>query len=192
MNNSNAAQTAATLQAAPQHPTESPKWLGETPAFWVQTAVLLLGAIFAYLAIRSSRAIERRKAAAEVIFSSRRDEELRKAVRHIATLHEGDQNIARFAKKEHMETDDSKLIRYALNHYEYISVGIAEGIYDERMFQNSSHSTVMKLYNRTKPFIDEARAQAGSQTIFQDFECLACRWREKPLKPKKIKIIQAR
>jgi|SRR5580698_6267447 hypothetical protein len=163
-----------------------PRFLGESGAFWVQTGVLAVAAIFAFIAIVVSRRVSRRQAAIEAIFSSRRDEELIKAIRQIAILHGGDKNMAAYAK---VEGDEGKYIRYALNHYEYVSVGISQGIYDEKIFKSSSYTTMVSLYDRTKPFIDEVRNIKSSRTIYQEFECLACRWKEKPLKHKPVKTI---
>ncbi len=167
-------------------PEPDPHVWGETYAFWCQTAMLALAAILAAIAVWRAGVIERRKAAAEVIFSSRRDDELRKAIRHVILLHAGDQNIARYAKADQLDTDASKLIRYALNHYEYISVGIQQHIYDEQIFFDSMHTTVKSLYSKTKPYIDEARGRLGAPTVYQEFEWLACRWKDRKVKPKKI------
>ena len=101
-------------QAVPPAPAHI--FLGETAGFWCQTLVLLAAAVFAYIQIRSSRAIERRKAAAEAIFDARKDKELIEARRRITTLHASDKNMAAFAKAEGSE--EITILRYALNHYE--------------------------------------------------------------------------
>src|ERR1700733_4363848 len=95
-----------------------PKIWGETYGFWCQTLVLLSAAIFAYVAIVSARRIERKRAAMEALFDSKKDEELTIAIRLIATLHDGDKNIASFGKPENIDSPESKGLRYALNHYE--------------------------------------------------------------------------
>ena len=87
------------------------KLLGETYGFWCQTLALIAAAVLAYLALRSSRAIERRKAAAEAIFAGGRDKELTEAVRHIAVLHLGDKNIAVWGKEENKDTEEAKTKR---------------------------------------------------------------------------------
>jgi|GEM_PF-1397355 len=168
------------------------KLLGETYGFWCQTGVLLLAAFFAYLAIRSSRIIERRKAAMTAIFASRRDKELIDAIRKIAKMHESSTNLAMFAKNDRIDTEESKTIRYALNHYEYVSVGIAEGIFDEEIFKNASFGTITKLYSHTRQFIEEVRNEKDSKTTWQEFECLASRWLGKPLTHKPIRAVEQR
>lgn len=184
-----AVETIATEQQC-ENPT--PKLLGETYGFWCQTLVLLLAAIFAYMAIRASRAIERRKAAIAAIASARRDSKLTSNVRRVAQLHENERSIAYYGRKDQIDATEAKSIRYALNHYEYVAVGIFEDMYDEDIFKSAVYSTVVKLYDRTKPFIDEVRTVSKSDTPFQEFECLACRWKNNPLEHKPIRAVEAK
>jgi hypothetical protein len=183
---------ASAVIATTQQPDPPATLLGETYGYWTQTVVLLAAAFLAYMSIKTARAIERRKAAASALFSSKKDEELTQAIRHVAQLHDGDKKIGPLARKEHFDSDDAKRIKYALNHYEYVSVGILYGIYDEAIYKASSYTTIVKLYERTKPFIDEARKVTGSPTTYQEFECLACRWQNKPLQHKQITAVQKR
>lgn len=163
------------------------KILGEPYGFWCQTVVLLIAAVIAWIAIRTSRSLERKKAAAQVIFSSRQDEQLTAAVHTISLLHESDKNMATYAKKENQGTDQSKAIQYALNHYEYVSVGISQQIYDEQIFKHSSYTTVTNLYNRTRTYVDAVRKEIDSNTTWQEFQCLACRWLNDPLEQKVVR-----
>lgn len=166
--------------------------LGESYGFWCQTLVLLIAAVVAYMALRNSRAIERRKAAISSIMGARRDSQLTTCIRRVAQLHEGDQSIAVFARKDKIDTPEAKSIRYALNYYECVAVGIFEDIYDEEILKSGVFSTVVKLYDRTKPFIDELRSVNNRTTTFQEFECLACKWKNDPLKHKPIRSAQAK
>ena|SRR5258708_7390765 len=182
-------QIAATVAQAIQ----DPKIWGETYGFWTQTAMLGLAALFAFVAIISARRIERKKSAIEIIFESRKDDELTKALRMIAALHEGEQKMESLAKKEKISSDESKAIRYALNHFESVAVSIAHGIFDEGTFKSSQYSTITRLYERTKSYIQVIRTQPnGTKTFYQEFECLACRWLEKPLKHKPIRSVPVR
>lgn len=166
-------------------PTPAPLYWGETKGYWAQTGVVSLAVIVAIIAIVTARATERKKAAAAVIFASRQDGPLVDAIRKIGALSQTDQNMAMWALDDRKGTEEAKAIRYALNHYEYVAVGIANGIYDEKLFKSSSFTTIVKLYDRTKPFIDAIRA-AGQDTAQQDFECLALKWKSDPLKKKQI------
>jgi len=126
-----------------------------------------------------------------VIFEGKKDTELQKALRLIVGIHEGDTNIASFAKKAKIDSDESKSIRYALNHFESMAVGISSGTYDENTIKSSQFTTVTKLYERTKTYIDVIRAE-GSSTYYQEIECLACSWKENPLQKKSIASLQVR
>ena len=79
----------------------------------------------------------------------------------------------------------------AVNHYEYVAVAIRQGIYDETIFKNASYTTLIKLYDRTKPFIDEMR-RIKAPTVWQEFEWLMLRWKACPLPVKKFKSIEDR
>lgn len=186
-----AAETSTAMTAEVQQPAPAPRFFGETYGFWCQTTVLLAAAILAYVAIRTNRNIERRKAAIEAIFASKRDTALVQAHRHIAALAEQDVNMAAHGRKTNIDSEHSKIIRYALNHYEYVSVGISRGIYDEDIFKDSTYTTIVNLYERTKPFIDMVRVEWKTPTSYQELECLVCRWKEKPLKHKPIKAVEA-
>jgi hypothetical protein len=108
------------------------KLLGETYGFWCQTVALIAAAVLAYLALRSSRAIERRKAAAEAIFAGSRDKELTEAVRHIAVLHLGDKNMAVWGKEENKDSEEAKIQR-------------GRGLNAWRAAGNKSHSKPKRL-----------------------------------------------
>jgi len=170
----------------PDPAQQDPKIWGESYAYWTQTGVLALAAFIAMIAINSSRTIERKKAAVSALLAAKRDDDLEKASALVASLADGEKNIASFAKAENVKSEESKSIKYVLNYYEYLAVGIGQGIYDESVFKDAMYTILTKLYDRTKPFIDQARKTSGTVTIFQEFECLACKWKLSPLKHKQI------
>jgi hypothetical protein len=147
---------------------------------------------FAVVAICSSRATERRKAAIAALFSYRADKDLLAAIRHIAVLHTSDKNMAVWAKEDNEDAKkEARIIRIALNHFEYVGVAIDQGIYDEKIFKHAMYTTLVKLYQRTKPFIDELRSRRKRDTAWQEFECLAVRWINKPLLKKTVTPVQS-
>jgi hypothetical protein len=181
-------QTTATVGV----PTQGPKFWGETYGYWCQTAVLAGAAILAWIAIVSARRIERKKASIGFIFEGKHDKELTTALQMIAALHDGEKKMSIFAKKENLNSDESKRIRYALNHFESMGVGIFCGIYDEQTLKSSQYNIVTRLYERTKTYIETIRTEEnGKPTHFQEIECLACRWLRKPLAHKPITAVQA-
>ncbi len=89
-----------------------------------------------------------------------------------------------FACKEQKDTRECEHVRYVLNHYERIAIGIQEGIYDEVMLKKASYTSVRKLHDQAKPFIDGVRENESTKTYYQEFEWLVERWKNKPLKSK--------
>ncbi len=78
-------------------------------------------------------------------------------------------------KKEHDE--GIVCLNYLLNQYEYMSVGIKQGIYDEPMLINSSKTSTVKSYNITKTLILALRNQVdGNKSTYEEFQNLAERW----------------
>lgn len=145
--------------------------------------VISIGVIVAMWSIRTSRILARKKQTADMIFASRKDAELIRGLRKISDLHEAkDDNIRKYAAKDMVNTEECQAIRYVLNHYEYVSVGVQAGIYDEDMLRRASCGTVVRLYTQTRDFIDATRKNFDRPTIHQELQWLAKRWERKPLK----------
>jgi len=148
----------------------------------------LLGVGVAVVSVLSAKSTARKKQAADMLLSSRCDQELMKGLRKLAQLHEdANVNMRAFAKKDQVDSAEAQAIRYVLNHWEYVSVGIQAGIYDEEMIKDASCGTVTKLFERAQPFIIALREENARPTIYQEFEWLAKSWESTPLKPKKRK-----
>jgi len=91
------------------------------------------------------------------------------------------------ADKSKYHSEECVAIRYVLNHFEHVSIGIQHDIYDEEMLRQGWHSLVVKVYEQTQPLIAAIREMKQSNTPLQEFEWLAKRWLAKPLKARKIK-----
>ncbi len=151
-----------------------------------KNVAFIVGVLVAVVSVMSARDTARKKQSSDLLFNSRGDNELVQGMRKIAELHDRqDANMRHYAKKDQGGTEEAKALRYVLNHYEYVSVGIQSGIYDEGMLKSSSYNTIINLYKRAKPFIEGIREEHGRNTIYQEFQWLAKRWEGKPLKKKK-------
>lgn len=151
-----------------------------------RNCVVLVGVLVAVISVLSARSIARKKQSADLLFDSRDDKELVEGLRTLAKLHDDSGvNIRSFALKANVDTEAAKAIRYVLNHYEYVSVGVQSGIYDEAMLKEGSYNTVVRLYQRAKPYIESVREVNGRPTIYQEFQWLAKRWEEKPIGERK-------
>mgnify|MGYP000545151292 CR=1 FL=1 len=169
----------------------------------LRNVLLILGLGVAISSVWMSKVIARRKQTADLLFGSRIDAQLSEGMEIIRQLHnDPNGNIrAAFADKKAMPADEeaaqkyteqkkkSTLINYVLNHWERISIGIDEGIYDERMLRYASNTSVINLYTQSLPYIEAVRERSRVPTYYVDIERLALRWKSMPLKPKKIKRI---
>ncbi|WP_341707749.1 DUF4760 domain-containing protein [Halopseudomonas sp.] len=153
-----------------------------------QNSLLFFAAAVAVVSVLYARATAKKQQSADLLLQSRTDGELVAAMRCISDLHElGDGSIRDLASKTAAETKEAKCVRYVLNHWEYVSVGVQSGIYDEAMLRRASFNTVIQLHKSVRPFIDNLRGITGRNTIYQEFQWLAERWEAKGLSRKKPK-----
>ncbi len=69
-----------------------------------------------------------------------------------------------------------------LNNQEFIAVGVRLGSFDENTYKQMQYTNVMRLWEASKGFIEEIRREHKKDTLFQDFEKLALRWKKKPIR----------
>lgn len=85
------------------------------------------------------------------------------------------------ATAEKSSDPDAEDIRYILNQYEYLAVGIKNNIYNEKMLKESIFSTTINLFKSTKPFIEAVNERivkdGGKGSAYCEFEALARRWK---------------
>ena len=167
----------------------------------LRNLLLISGLAVAITSVWTSKIIARRKQTADLLFASRIDQQLSDGLDVIRQLHnDPNGNIrAAFPEKKAMPSDTAEaekyqeqkkksvLINYVLNHWERISIGIDEGIYDERMLRYASNTSLINLYTQSLPYIEAVRERSRVPTYYVDIERLALRWKSMPLRPKKIK-----
>lgn len=148
----------------------------------VRNGFIVLGVFVAMLSIATARSLARKKQAADLLFASRSDLKLQAGAVCIEQHHDSsDKNIRALAAKDRMHEDDAKTIRHILNHFELISVGIQNGIYDETIIKESWCGILVRTYEQALPFIQACRQRDGKETLYQEFEWLALRWKKNPL-----------
>jgi len=146
----------------------------------IRGASLLIGVLVAIVSVRTARQLARKKQAADVIFAIRNDKGLSDGFSRVTSLHDGNDNMRKFA--DNMLSPEATEMRYVLNHFEYVSVCIQKGIFDEHLIKDCSYGTVIKLYKQALPFIEAVREKHARPTIWQELEWLANRWEKAPLK----------
>ncbi|MCF5545084.1 DUF4760 domain-containing protein [Pseudomonas salomonii] len=145
--------------------------------------LILIGVVVAITSIVSNKTTARRKQTADLLFGTRTDKALIEGYHRLRSLHDAtDDNVRSYAQPEKRASDAANDIRYALNHWERISVGICEGIYDEEMLRKTNYSNVIALFEHAEPFIKGVREVSGKATYYQDLEAMVKRWEARPLK----------
>lgn len=151
--------------------------------------LLLCGVFTAVLSVRVVLSTAKKKQTADLLFGCRLDEQLQLGNARIAAMHDAQEPM----KDLLMSTDpvDQKAkdaVKYVLNHWERVAVGIVQGIYHEEILRQSNRSNVVSLYKKAKPFIDAVRYKEQKDTFYRHFEKMAMSWDDRPLKPLKTWI----
>lgn len=147
-----------------------------------RSLLVLVGVIVAVVSIHAQRAIARKKQTADLLFASRSDDKLQSGYRYIGEYSTANtKNIVALADAD-AQSEHADDVRYVLNHFETVSVGIDAGIYDESMLKRCWCGIVLQTYERTQPLIAALRCKQQRETILREFEALATRWKKYPLR----------
>lgn len=115
----------------------------------------------------------------DLIVQQKTDKELLEAIRQINALHASNQSWT-----QHLAPDcvERKHILMVLNNQEFIAVGVRLGCFDEHTYKQLQCTNVLRLWEASESFIVEIRKERKKDTLFQDFEWLAKRWKKNPIK----------
>lgn len=147
--------------------------------------MLVIAAAIAVISIVNSRHIARKKQSIDMLMDMRCDKLMNDALATISKLHNNDEGLRKFAQPSNRASEEAEHLRLALNHFEYIAVGIRSGIYDEILVKDGIYTTIVDTFFKTEPYIKAVRQVTNRETIYQDFECLARRWDNKKLQKRK-------
>lgn len=144
--------------------------------------VLALSVLFSYIGItktiKSNRQNLKDRSTISYIMKRNSDDEFTEGLKVILEIdRDDDQDIKKFAKKEHRSTTEATKIRHIANHYEYLAVGVDNDIYNEEMLKKSSKGTTLKVHKAMEKYILEIRKERQSGTIYENFDDLAKRWK---------------
>lgn len=70
--------------------------------------------------------------------------------------------------------------RNILNHYEFLSAGIRNGDFDERLVKDSERGTFIALFSCCESYIWKLRNSRKRQTIYEHLEWIHDRWETRP------------
>lgn len=147
----------------------------------VKTCTVMVGVVVAVISVLTARAIARKKQSADLLFATRNDDMLQNGARCLKRyVDSNDKNIASLADAANFASDEAVSVRYFLNHFENVSVGIQAGIYDEPMLKKTWYNIVVKSWEHARPLVNKLR-EKGAATVLQEYEWLHDRWKKAPL-----------
>ena len=158
-------------------------WLGETAGFWIQTGAFLLSAIGAVAVIYYNNLAARKRATIDLVMHQKSDNRFMEARKKIKLLMGNENECCAKYFKDH-NSDEYKAILEVLNSYEFVASGIRETAFDESIYKRMQYSIVTSDWDSLHGFVAEIRNKNNAQTLYKEFEWLAMRWKDKPLKVK--------
>lgn len=147
--------------------------------FWIQTGALFASAFGAIFVIWHNGSVAKKRALIDLIIQHKADTKLVASIQTVLKLHEEGCHLSSLVGND---GEERRAILHALNSHEFIAVGIRLKAFDEKVYKQMQCSNVVKLWSITSGFIHEIRKIDGRNTYFQDFELLAKRWEQKPIK----------
>ncbi|TCU98405.1 uncharacterized protein DUF4760 [Paracandidimonas soli] len=121
----------------------------------------------------------RLRALIDLVVHQKTHQELVDATRRVNALHKKGGSWTKHLDPDCQERKDILMI---LNNQEFIAVGVRLGSFDENTYKQMQYTNVMRLWEASKGFIEEIRREHKKDTLFQDFEKLALRWKKKPIR----------
>lgn len=169
-------------------------YLKESPLneVWFQNLILIITASIALATVRSSSSTERRRATVDIVRDQQRDEVLIAARATVRKMHYSPGGID--AKSIILPKDSPELqaIFTVLNSYEFIATGLKTKAFDKKSYKSMYHNNVVTNWAMLEEFVTLYRAKyraehanvkgVRAETLFQDFENLAAKWKKRPLK----------
>ncbi|MBX8485411.1 DUF4760 domain-containing protein [Pseudomonas cichorii] len=157
-------------------------------AEWFRGLMLFVAVTVAITSVLSVKSTAKKKQTADLLFGTRADDRLTEGYKCLQELHNGtDLNIRTLAMGAPAHAEQARSVRYVLNHWERVFVGVRQNIYDECMLREANYNVVIRMYDQARPFIEAVREKSHIDTYWQCLEEAAERWRKSPLKPMKKK-----
>lgn len=161
---------------------ETSRLLGETAGFWIQTTALLLTGLAALGTIWFNRVSAQQRATIDLILHQKIDQNLIEAKKIWADVRKNEQFDELACKPYEQDTKRRPHVLYILNNYEFIALGVRTGAFHEATYKRAFYGVLTRDWDSCEAFVISLRRQQCSQTLFQEYEALAKKWKESPLK----------
>ncbi|WP_315920163.1 DUF4760 domain-containing protein [Mesorhizobium sp. SP-1A] len=145
-------------------------WIGPL----LQAGAILVSAGGVALMIQWNRAIARQRAILDLIVKEQTDSDMIAARKDFVNLKK-DGNLLQWADEASRSGEQATTIRFILNMYEVVAIGIKKSAYDEAIYRDYCRTTVVLDWIAVKEFVSEYQLRYGHK-IFAEFELMAKRW----------------
>lgn len=146
------------------------EWEGATPL------AITISFLIASLAIYSARDTTKRKNSIDILFVTNSNEIYRNGIDLIRNVHFDDKDLMRRYAEQAMRNDENThLIRYVLNFFEHLSIGINQGIYDKKIIEKTIRQTMVSRWEWSYPYI-ERRRNLGFKKAYIEYQKLIWSW----------------
>ena len=153
-----------------------PPWYG----LWITPGAILLSAtvagIFAYVSIRATHVIARRRATLDLIHQRELDTDYIKARREFIKLRDAPNGLLQYANGDKRDAPEVAYVRTVLNGHELAAIGIKQKIIDEKLYRLGFESTVFKDWRKAKAFVEHLRDVDHMPKAYIELQWLVRRW----------------
>lgn len=117
------------------------------------------------------------RATVEVVRHEQTDKELLEAFKGYAKLREEDGALIRLAATHPEPLDEHSKVLRVLNNYEYVSVGILVGAFNEEIYKRMKRSALIRDWDALCPYVYHLRQKYAKPKLYIELETLATRWK---------------
>lgn len=160
---------AVEAEAAVASSSISP-WIGPS----IQAGAIIISAIGVAFMIWTNRLIARQRAVLDLIVREQTDGDMIEARKRFVELKQKG-NIGEYANQGNLASSEASDIRFILNMYEAVAIGIKKKAYDKDIYKDWCRTTAVKDWIACKEFVAKYQ-QDHSPKIYTEFEALAKEW----------------
>jgi hypothetical protein len=135
-------------------------------------AITVIAIGVAIAAIFAQRQTARAHATLTHLTTMEFDEDFLRAKKMFLEL-EAKGDLQKYGNRKLAHTDEARLIRIYLNHFEMVSLGLQHRIIDYDIFIKWNRKTVLLVWTAASPFVNRLRKEFHNDMLFIEFEELA-------------------
>lgn len=151
-------------------------------ASWAAAVVAYYGLMYAGDTLAKSSVIAKQQSTIDMVMDFNHDERLQRVKNDI--FNDSKQLTLLYCELEKKENGEALRddYHYVLNRYEFVSLGIRRGAFDEQLYKDLQCSNILKLWRAVAPLVLEIRKASKTATLYQELEWLYNRWEKDPIK----------